>query len=914
MGTMRQLYRRDLQPGLLRVILTGLLVLAVGCGNAKEPTDAGDSTTAVAPSQSPSGKSTPIASTHASALGWLPPESDMIVHAHVADMATSAVGKALLEASQEGNPVPVSLFGLKPEDVETITLATTAASEVRPDAVTAGPAGLGDVAENGIMVIVTKNPVSVTDVVLDGEYEHRDYNGTMLHVLVDEGNLRTTFAFVNETQILTGPEPGVKAALDRGATSTFPKFAFLNMDQHLAIGVVPRDLSEYRENELPNDLPPAIKAAATTMQQHADRFGLELHLGDDVTLATAIHCDDAKQAEKLEAEFKELITFVQNTLENESAQLGLLANVLKVLSSNLNTSRSSDVARLKTSLNSETVIVQGRMAVAMLPFMMASAFDGGGDFQPSGFGPSHAEVLDSAVPAASYQGGAKQTELTAAAAWDDTQVFDQNGAVESLSDLKVYLFITGSGAKKVIAKDQCFLDEAASNNGRLKYKVGFMDDHSLKMIAGEHQWGPSPEDGVSIPIHFEHPAKDATQIESLQGEFGILVAGSSVEKTVANVKEAIGKPVDDAELKKAGMNFELKKPAFEGDAPSVQINIERGAISHVKFFRKDGSEADNLYYSSTVSKRGSMKLIVNADDAKALDDLKMTFQLHSDLKYLTPTFSVANIAIPTEEEPPTAEQLSAMAWTPSTAQMPADVFVEGRVLWGPTETDFDTNKPLPRKLQIDIDCSGKPVRGTIALGVVKIDSSGQLKPIELDEYEDDPAKELILYRQNDFFDSPVAPGVARMRAAFKHPAEPLTSVKKVTGEFTIVVSNGTEEIVIDNISQFAGKELVHPGLEQAKIKLSAKQDGKNFTIKVDESPAFGIAEMKAIDASGEVRDDVYVSRNEYKNHITHSLFADENAKPYSRIRIRLNKGTSEIKVPFAFENMPVPPIPTEDDF
>jgi hypothetical protein len=204
----------------------------------------------------------------------------------------------------------------------------------------------------------------------------------------------------------------------------------------------------------------------------------------------------------------------------------------------------------------------------------------------------------------------------------------ENVFSSDVSRLQVTLHIDGDDIKGATKWGKLKLTEAVDDVGTdLKPKkdaMSFgpggddMEDINRFGIGGEKK-----SDAFDATITLALPARKATAIKSLKGEFVVLAGGEEKIVTLTKLKSMQGKPLDDPTLKAAGVVGTVTKPA--GDDPALAIDYTAGldAMKEVEVLDADGKNISNGRFSSGFGGKQSVSYMLS----KPLDDT-MTMKIH----------------------------------------------------------------------------------------------------------------------------------------------------------------------------------------------------------------------------------------------------------------------------------------------
>jgi hypothetical protein len=146
-----------------------------------------------------------------------------------------------------------------------------------------------------------------------------------------------------------------------------------------------------------------------------------------------------------------------------------------------------------------------------------------------------------------------------------------------------------------------------------------------------------------VTLRLGVPARNATAIASLKGEFAVLAGGEEKVVSLTKLKSMQGKPLDDPALKAAGVSGTFAKPA--GNDPAVAVEYKGGtdAIKEVEIVDAAGNSVSSGRFSTGFGGVQSVNYLLS----KPLDDT-MTMKLHLIVgqKAVTVPFELKDVKLP----------------------------------------------------------------------------------------------------------------------------------------------------------------------------------------------------------------------------------------------------------------------------
>jgi len=209
-----------------------------------------------------------------------------------------------------------------------------------------------------------------------------------------------------------------------------------------------------------------------------------------------------------------------------------------------------------------------------------------------------------------------------------TLIKKENVFSSDSSRLQVKLNVDGPEVKGATKWGKVKLTEAVDDAGTdLKPKkedggFSFSRNADLEEISrfGEEEKKSSAFDAT---IQLSLPARKATAIKSLKGEFEVLAGGEEKTVTLTKLKSMQGKPLDDPTLKAAGINGTVAKPQGGDPALAIDYKGSTDAIKEVEILDASGASVSSGRFSSGFGDTQNVNYLLS----KPLDDT-MTMKMH----------------------------------------------------------------------------------------------------------------------------------------------------------------------------------------------------------------------------------------------------------------------------------------------
>ena len=149
-------------------------------------------------------------------------------------------------------------------------------------------------------------------------------------------------------------------------------------------------------------------------------------------------------------------------------------------------------------------------------------------------------------------------------------------------------------------------------------------------------------DAFDVEITLGLPARKATMIKSLKGEFHVLSGGEEKVVTLTKLKSMQGKPLEDPALKAAGINGKVAKAS---DDASLAIDYKGGtdAIKEVEIVDAAGKRVSSGRFSSGFGDQQTVNYMLD----KPLDDaMTMKVTLVVGQKSVPVPFELKDVKLP----------------------------------------------------------------------------------------------------------------------------------------------------------------------------------------------------------------------------------------------------------------------------
>ena len=685
--------------GLLALVGAGLFFS--GVFNSKPlPAPPAIQPMAAAPVQAPPPPPPPQISPAEKVLGlrWMPAETDVIIHAKLADIWQAPLLKEPLNSPSvtTGLKEFEKQFGMPVSEIESVTFGFVdlTGGVVKnlmagpPAGVPGFPAGpafpmMSPTDIHYVLVLRTKKPI-----------DWKLISQTIPNTSMRDKNGKSYFEVAaNPMQPANGgwsPEPNtlilatskeLMATIDRGETVVPRKeFAGINHLPHLVIAGAVRGLrsDEIQQAEAKGTtLPPFIKDWMSPNDKYAPRMGsLGLSVKGGFDLQISAFSNTTEGSQNIKVALESLMTELRSAFDRyKTAAPPLVTELGELLLTNV----KIDVQNQKVSLSTGVPDSAQEKLEQLPPIIMVMAMMGGFGGAPGGppmaappnFGASPGSIPlnqpPKTVPMISLPGETESVEsasveglpdgltLTAKAAWSTTPVAPTpdgkgTGTIEILidvtgDDVDTICAATGVSAKTLTIDGGTLKKSKRTLPGGVDAQKTFLAFDAENSLPGEH-----PPETLRVILAVDAPTSLPTKIDVLEGSFKILTAGKSQELTIENVPQKAKSPLNDPEFKAAGVK--LIRSAKDVFPQSLKLQCDKDHY----LGRVRGTPGDVLSLTEVEKGVTIQRIYANQADGKFPEEFEIAFQLHTELKEQTVTFRFENVPLPTAETKPALPQ------------------------------------------------------------------------------------------------------------------------------------------------------------------------------------------------------------------------------------------------------------------
>jgi hypothetical protein len=505
---------------------------------------------------------------------------------------------------------------------------------------------------------------------------------------------------------------------------------------------------------------------------------------------------------------------------------------------------------------------------------------------------------------------------------------------DKLPTLSVEFHARGGSSKTFLLVGNLRIDKAIANGRVLRLNLEGFSPFQFQMtglttIDRDTVFGP-PIEGTNLDVSFVYPGEPVERITRLAGQFDAVLGGRVKAYTDVKIYDLPKLSETDPDLKAAGVTAVSRKESFSDDLEYVLRAGPRGVITDLKIKDNEGyAFKRGMDRDESAPAGDQFETVFPAEMANLSGQAKRThsvsFLVHTDLQTITVPFNISDVPVkPLKSQPaPERAQSEVFYGSQKNSTLPETVRVDARFDWKPAPRNFN-EAAKPSILTATLELSGSMARDIVLLESAEITSArsdaGDLPPtLPIDSGE-------LWWRKSRFGISHVVQKHGKpvvIEIAFGHPESAGGRCQELAGELSLVTVEERETIIIDE--PFKGKEgqIPHPALEQAGITLSYKigesllDDGfANVEINVDAADWAKWWDLTLISPGKEIghfpayhafRDD-----EARKTGRQYSIMKVETSSlPSYKLEIQLNKKVKREKVPFLFQDLPIPAVPTK---
>lgn len=525
--------------------------------------------------------------------------------------------------------------------------------------------------------------------------------------------------------------------------------------------------------------------------------------------------------------------------------------------------------------------------------------------------------------------------------------------------IAVDLVMDGEQAQKIVQFKQVLLKNAAAGAGQpLKQRRAVPAPHANADTWTETELIQVEEAGGTrwaIPLQFDPPADDVHVIGELSAEVVLRIADQVGEKDIPLEQLAqLQQPEDDGTIRIVPLLHAAEKAVYIGpsnrDVVILEVSAPNGVTSPPVMPGGSGVPPEVLAALAAQAEGGGAEMTIPAEGTSLPSGDAATGSPFGGLPrnvggqfvitrppLLSPqgfivvlgktggirvrtalgvreqpvSFGFENLSLP-ERDPSLGEPV--IPWTEIASKdgLPPGIdtmFARGE--WVPAAED---NRR--RTLNVLIDVVGPAAARASAVGIYRLENctADDKKLLTLDErnpgFKDLPRG----------FDRPdpwqrgteTPPDAFRLNFPLNAVDPQFTALVRLSGEVRMRIPQEQPELIVENLKQFVGKRVLHETLNAERVLMNLSQDEEAGTVTVT-VPKDKLAALEIVDRNGLLDPNLTKSVTMEKNDELHTFSVREQRMDHLGLRIVLHKGVQVVRVPFTFENIPVPPaiVPEE---
>ena len=637
------------------------------------------------------------------ALRWMPADTELLIHAKVADIWQAPLLKSALDTPEVA--AVIARFqqntGLAPTEIESITLGVAdltgallrskSASGPQLPPPESGPPGFGPSGlvanplaairpedQRFVVIVRTKKSVdfeAIAKTAPNGQM--KDKNGRKYVEVPSQPSQMASGGWSPDSNTLIfGTLTDLLATIDRGET-VIPRKEFAGVDHtsHLVLASVVKETK-------PEDMPAGIEmpAAITLMQESLKQYsmqgvslGLSIKGGFDLNVAVLSGSTDGSQ--KLKTDIEMQLTGLKSQFGVIKATAPpLLGDLGQMLIDNLKINEQSQMVRVSTSVPDSAQ----QQLEQLPPLLMVMAMTGGlnplasgpdkksptslgvgpTDNSPGGLTEMKLPGETAAVPAVKFEGLSDNFKLTAKTGWDGIYMEVNK---KEVMPLRLMLDVTGEGLKSVLASGDGTIKRISIDGGEalklLETDNGISGAENLKKMS---QFAVSdapsffhPANTMRLDILLNPPAGTAKQLSVVEGTFKYLTAEKIDEFTITEAPKKALRPLSDPQLKTAGVKLLLSKEPFAGNNIStLKLSWNEGFYIGSATITYPSNASSGGFRLVNENGKTSLKAYGFEDAISFTGNEEVKFTLYRNVKEHMVSFQFENVPLPSPESKP----------------------------------------------------------------------------------------------------------------------------------------------------------------------------------------------------------------------------------------------------------------------
>ncbi len=618
------------------------------------------------------------------ALRWLPQDTELIVHAKVADLWQAPLLKGLVDSPSAAAGIKdfQAATGLLPTDVESVTMGMTDTQQLQ-NVAASSMMGLPPQPPKVIAIVRTKKPISMEEILKSApdlkpaEYKSKKY--------VEATNNEYCSWLAEPSTLIIAKSDDLKTIMDRGETVTPRKeLSFADATPHVVLLAAPKDpksLSQAQVQPIPG-MSPEIGAMQKTLTESMTAFSLGVNIRGGFDVQTSFLLKDAQGATTVKTGAESGLIEVRKAFDSfKMTGQPLLVELGDQLLNNLKIETKDQVVKVTTNLpDSDQQKIEQLPPLLMMMAMTGGMGSGGGGplagapksmstgpgGAPPGFNfptsadgknPGQTDPVDAQVA----EGLPDGTTLSALTSWSQFPALGPD--LKTSYQMQLIFDLKGDDLHEICGFGQVSLKTVAlAGGGALKVSKTQSIVHAnvVKMVVpfepGEGISFDHPEGTLRLIVAVDQPAGTAKAIAAIEGSFKILTADDSEEFTIAEAPKTAKRPLTDPGLKAAGVKL-MKSNDLMGEA--LTLSCAKGFfLGQVKANNPESQElfANMSSHPEFEKNQTVQKLTALGNNGKFAPQLNLQGKVFKGVKEKTVTFKFVDVALPTAETRPVPAQ------------------------------------------------------------------------------------------------------------------------------------------------------------------------------------------------------------------------------------------------------------------
>ncbi len=618
----------------------------------------------------PANPALPAVAANRLSIDYLPPASELFVVVRMADLWNAPLVKSLADDPQVQGMLQQlqQETGLTPADIESLTVGVAGLSERAADnpRAVAPLQLLSEISSlDALAVARLKKAVDAASLKLGGSGSvQKQYQGKSYFCgPVAPGEEHPIAVYLaSPTLAVVGPEPSLKRSIERGdKTPERPELAFVDASHHILIAGVPADRKSF------GGLPPMGATPESRLdgliRDKVRGFSFGLKVSGGAAVEMALECADSDAAGQVRQEFDSSIAEARKSFAAAQGQLPpAIGQLGDLFLKSLTAAAQSTTVRVAGSVPDSA-----QQQLAQLPGQMMGLFLAGlkapngppampptlaADFTPAIEDSDGSDEEPLPQESLITEGVPPDVHVEGQAGWSRDPILD--AANKPLPPrLELSVLITGGAAAETALYGMYKIDKISAAGGQaLTYhELPFGKDPTKQMerrVVNDY-FGRHPEDGVRATFVFEHPAQPVRNIAEFSGSVVLRIPKKSTTVTIKNVPGRVGKTIDHADLKKAGIQLKLVKEDF-----FMALKVMKGdvnLIGEVLPVDKDGAPIPGYRFIPSTSIKDDRQQFQWTEQDEFTKDMGLRITLFSDLSDVTVPFQFANLVVPPPPKP-----------------------------------------------------------------------------------------------------------------------------------------------------------------------------------------------------------------------------------------------------------------------